>query len=39
MAKLSPSPLVDNELAARFSLGVIELFQAEQSFAQIQDSG
>ncbi len=36
MSKPSSSPLVDDELAARFSLGVIELFQAEQSFTQIQ---
>jgi hypothetical protein len=36
MDKPTSSPLVDNELAARFSLGVIELFQAEASLAQIQ---
>jgi Fe-S-cluster containining protein len=36
MAKPSSSLLVDSELAARFSLGVIELFQAEPSSAQIQ---
>ncbi len=36
MVKPSTSPLVDTELAARFSLGVIDLFQAKQSFVQIQ---
>jgi hypothetical protein len=38
MAKPSLSPLVDPELAARFALGGIELFQAEQSLAQVQDA-
>jgi hypothetical protein len=36
MDKPVSSPLVDDELAARYSLGVIELFQAEASSAQIQ---
>jgi Fe-S-cluster containining protein len=38
MKKPASSPLVDNELAARFSLGVIELFQAEASLTQIQSA-
>jgi Fe-S-cluster containining protein len=38
MANTSSNDLVDSELAARFSLGVIELFQAEQSFPQVQDA-
>ena len=36
MAKPSLHALVDSELAARFSLGMIELFQAEASLAQLQ---
>ena len=36
MAKSSLQALVDSELAARFSLGMIELFQAETSLAQLQ---
>jgi Fe-S-cluster containining protein len=36
MAKPSLNALVDSELAARFSLGMIELFQAEASLAQLQ---
>jgi hypothetical protein len=36
MDKPAATPLVDDELAARFSLGVIELWQASQSLAQIQ---
>lgn len=36
MTQPAPSPLVDTQLAARFALGVIELFQVEQSLAQVQ---
>jgi hypothetical protein len=36
MAKPSLNALVDSELAARFSLGMIELFQAEASLAHLQ---
>lgn len=36
MVKPSSNPLVDSELAARFALVVIELFQVEASLAQIQ---
>jgi hypothetical protein len=36
MAKPSSSPFVDAELAASFSLAVIELFQAEPASAQIR---
>ncbi len=39
MAKPSLNALVDSELAARFSLGMIELFQAEASLAQTPDRG
>ena len=35
MIKPASSPLVDSELAGRFSLGVIELFQGSPSVAQI----
>lgn len=36
MATSSPHPFVDVDLAARFALGVVELFQAGQTLAQIQ---
>jgi Fe-S-cluster containining protein len=36
MATSSPNPFVDADLAARFALGVVELFHAGQTLAQIQ---
>ena len=35
MVKQATSPLVDSELAARFSLGVIELFQGSPATTHI----
>lgn len=38
MAEAAASPLVDAELAGRFALAVIELFQVEQSLGQLQNA-